>query len=77
LLFILLSNLEVFKEIEPENVYYVDIENENSEAIAKKVIEITEKDMRLSFFRKVKSEYNFDYIFQSKILPYIEEIWSK
>ena len=74
---ILLSNLEVFKEIEPENVYYVDIENENSEAIAKKVIEITEKDMRLSFFRKVKSEYNFYYIFQSKILPYIEEIWSK
>lgn len=74
---ILVSGLEVFKEIEPENVYYADIENENSSMLADKVIDILTKNKQISFFRKVKRQFNFDYIFQSKIIPFAEEIWKK
>ena len=74
---IMVSNLEVFKEIESENVYYADIENESSSILADKVIAILNQNKQISFFRKVKRQYNFDFIFQAKIIPFIEKIWKK
>lgn len=74
---IFVSNLEVFKEIESKNIYYVDIENENAEDLAKKVLNIIDENMQTAFFRKVKKEYNFDHIFQAKIIPLVNEIWKK
>src|SRR3989338_2078359 len=74
---IMVSNLEVFKEIESENVYYADIESESPSMLADKVIDILNNNKQISFFRKVKRQYNFDFIFQSKIIPFIEEIWKK
>jgi len=74
---ILVSNLEVFKEIESENIFYADIENENSQKIAEKVVNILKSNKQISFFRKVKRAYNFDSIFQTKIIPFINEIWKK
>lgn len=71
---ILVSNLEVFKEIESENIYYADLENESYQQIAAKVIEILKNNKQISFFNKVKKTYNFDFIFNSKIIPLIEEI---
>lgn len=66
---IIVNNLKVFNEIESNNVYYVDVENESIESIAKKTLDIIEKNPQITFFRKVKKEYNFDYIFKTKILP--------
>lgn len=74
---ILVNNLEVFKEIEAKNIYYADIENENAEELVKKVLKIIEENPQISFFRKLKKEYNFDHIFQTKIIPLIDEIWKK
>ena len=74
---IMVSTFEVFKEIESENVYYADIENESPSMLADKVNAILNQNKQISFFRKVKRLYNFDFIFQSKIIPFIEEIWKK
>src|SRR3989344_4712181 len=74
---IMVSNLEVFKEIESENIYYSDIESESPSMLANKVIDILNKNKQISFFRKVKRQYNFDFIFQTKIIPFIDEIWQK
>lgn len=71
---ILVNDLEVFREIEVEHMYYTNIEHESSEQIAQKVIDITEKNPNIVFFRKVKREFNFDTIFQTKIIPFIEHI---
>jgi len=68
---ILVNNLEVFGEIEAEHIYRTDIENEDSKQIAEKVLSIVETNPQISFFRKVKYEFNFDTIFQNKILPFV------
>lgn len=70
---LIVNDLNVFKEIDSANIYFVDIDNELPEQIASKIRLIIESNQQLGFFRNIKKNFNLEKIFVEKIIPLVEK----
>jgi glycosyltransferase involved in cell wall biosynthesis len=70
---IICSDLQVFKEISPQNIFSTNISRPPYE-IAAFVNEVLESQKSNNLFRTVKSKYSLEAVFDSQILPFISQI---
>jgi len=71
---ILCSNLSVFKEIESENIYFIDIAKESPDQVAKKALQIIKDSHQIMYFKKIKINFSLETIFLKKIIPLIDKL---
>ena len=70
---ILLSNLNVFKEIGNENFSYVDTEKTPAKEVVKNIVDLLENDKLLLMNRIVKENYDLTDIVKKNLIPLIDK----
>jgi len=70
---IICSDLQVFKEISPQNIFTANISRPPYE-IAAYVKEVLESQRTNNLFRTIKSKYSLEAVFDTHILPFLSQI---
>lgn len=70
---ILLSNLDVFKEIGNENFSYVDTKKTSANEVAKNIVELMENNKLILMNRIVKENYDLTDIVKKSLIPLINK----